>query len=155
MQHDVEPDAESDDEEDVPEEEEEEGGEYFVEHCHVDIVSGKSRMFGHEGDQLNPGEKKCNGGEMTFDIHAAAVLDKKDPDEDEKSSFEPVLDGEDVTTKRNCHLERFPYYQAKQQDRQGGSKSWSAQPQDDGKSSQQHSLQPVGEDQVQAGGHWA
>ena len=83
MQHDVEPDAESDDEEDVPEEEEEEGGEYFVEHCHVDIVSGKSRMFGHEGDQLNPGEKKCNGGEMAFDIHAAAVLDEKDPDEDE------------------------------------------------------------------------
>ena len=140
MQHDVEPDAESDDEEDVPEEEEEEGGEYFVEHCDIDVVSGQPGMLGHKGDQLNPGEKKCNGGKMTLDIQTTAVRNQKNPDKNEQSSFQPVLDGEDVPAKGDGHLECFPYDEAKQKDGQSRCQGGSTKPQDDSESSKQYSL---------------
>ena len=78
VQHDVKSQTEGNNVEDVPEQEEGECLENIVEHRDVDVVPGQVGMFGYEGDELCPGEKETDAGQLFLQLVVFLIRSEQD-----------------------------------------------------------------------------
>ena len=108
MEHDVESHTEGQYVEDVPEKEEGECLENIEEHGDVHVVPGQAGVPGCEGDQLGPGEKEADPGQLSLQLVPLLVRRKQEEaDQTHHGHLHPVLQGEDVPSEADRHLEYF------------------------------------------------
>ena len=107
-------------------------------------------MLGHKGDELGPGQEQGDGGQVLLQVEAD-VGGQEDGDEEEQDGLQPVLQGEEVAAQGHGHLEDLPGHEAGQEDGEGWVERWLAQVDDEPETGQEGGLQPVGEDEAEAG----
>ena len=101
MEHNVEPEAESNNEEGIPDQECDECLQYLVEHGHVDIVLGQLGVSAHQGDQGGPAQDDGEGGQVPLGLTRQLELLIRDVEngrgEDDGQNLHPVLPSKNVS----------------------------------------------------------